>query len=130
MKFTMWVTNSTDDVAWKEEYDRTCTDAHAESQSIIDFFNSTLRPHEKPRRLVRVDVQDITSEGPEHIWIKTNVVTIMRSGGRSHYDAFECTKCGITGKKTALGDPVVRDRQFKAQLYDDCRESRIKRGIK
>lgn len=101
---------------WKERYVRETNDAHACAQSIVDYFNETLRPGEKPRELVRVEV--VAEVAPhDHDWEKMNLTTKMFNG--RPYDIVRCTRCKIMGKRWGLAK-TRRDSQFKARVYARC----------
>jgi hypothetical protein len=119
MKFRMLVRPEGAADGWWEDYDKTCTDARAEAQSIVDYFNKTLRRGERPRVLLDVQVLDEQPEGHDHDWEKVNAITITDRLGS--YDRYQCRKCGITGRRFGLADRVTIDRKFKAKLYLDCR---------
>lgn len=114
---------------WKEHYVRDTDDAEACARDIVDYFNSTLRPGERPRELVRVEV--IATVAPhEHDWEKMNLTTKMFNG--RPYDIVRCTRCKITGKRWGLAR-ARRDSQFKAQVYARCDTTlthRAKMGVR
>lgn len=74
-------------------------DAEARGRYCIDvIWNSQLRPHEKRREFVRVEVLDSDSKGKKpslgpHKYMKSNLVT-KEHNGRT-YDEFVCTTCGL-----------------------------------
>ena len=84
---------------------------------LIETFNETLRPFEKRRELIGVEI--IGKSAPAHDWIKrTNGMSVEFRGAL--VDLFECRKCGITGKRFRLGDAVKRDSKYKAQRFANC----------
>jgi hypothetical protein len=100
---------------WIETYE--CDgDPEKYARGIIDKFNNTLRPYEKPREFVDLKVVD---DRKLHDWGKTNLITVVK-GGRS-YDTMKCEVCGITGKRFGLGTMgVKRDTRYKAEKYEYC----------
>lgn len=135
MKFTLRIRERESGREWDEPYekDEVTDQASAEEwcQETLAYFNSTLRPHEKPRDLVSVTIEAGT-EGSikDHDWYKTNLTT-TRSGRSLSHDSYICQRCKITAKRTGLDFPIIRDRKFKAQVYERCDTSfthRKKRG--
>ncbi len=110
---------------WEETYNwpriSTLADARAKAEAVIQGFNDTLRPHEQPRTLV--DVKETATGAHEpHEWEKTNLIT--QSRGMSHFDTMKCPWCGITGKRFGLKEGVIRDRPYRAKVYDHCDTAR------
>jgi hypothetical protein len=107
---------------WIEDYDRTeiknIDDAKAYAVALIKRFNDTLRPHERPRKVVLVELKG-ASVSQLHDWSKQNLVTIFcpRMGC---YDIMECSRCGITAKRYGLTRLVI-DRQFRAKKFQKCK---------
>jgi hypothetical protein len=117
MKFRIRVQNSSDQ-PWWEEYDKPVTDAQAEGERLVEYFNSTLRPLELPRELLAVEVLDVNSV-KDHQWQKQNAGTIIW-GGRT-YDKLKCRRCGITGKRFGLAESVTLDSRFaRSKVYQRC----------
>ena len=57
MKFKMTVANKeSPNKTWTEDYDRDTNDVEGEAKAIINYWNSTLRPHDKERVLVGVEI--------------------------------------------------------------------------
>lgn len=114
---------------WVENYTKDVDDPQAWAQALIDQFNTTLRPNERARELVRVEVESESDVPPEHDWEKENLVTIAR--GDIAYDILRCKRCGITAKRVGLGG-IRNDPAFRAKVYLRCDTSvahRTKRGI-
>lgn len=121
MKFVMTVRDKKTKQTWDEDYEKdvsTNEEAEACAQGIIDFWNSTLRPGDNKRELVKVVCDETTAGDQRHDWTKTNLVTIIKSG-RS-WDECKCVMCGVTGKRYGLGPDVQLDRKFKAKVYQYC----------
>ena len=122
MKIKITVKNATSE--WSEEYDRAgigdngnILQAQDWAYQLIETFNETLRPFEKRRELIGVEI--IGKSAPAHDWIKrTNGMSVEFRGAL--VDLFECRKCGITGKRFRLGDAVKRDSKYKAQRFANC----------
>lgn len=99
MKYKMFVTHDDDSPSniWEEEYDVNAKDAKKHAQQLLDSFNATLREHERPRKLVRVEILDVTIN-PDHTWgVKLNTITIQKGG--QFYDEYECQVCGRPGSR-------------------------------
>lgn len=115
MKFKIHVTDGVED--WWEEYDKETVDADEWGRSIIDFFNSTLRPTEKPRSFLGSEVID-ADNGKFHDWVKQlNGMSVPFRG--SIVDIFKCSRCGMTGKRYGTGD-ITPDSKFKAKVFRRC----------
>lgn len=104
-----------DSSAWEEPitvFVDTHVTAEQHAQETVDYFNRTLKPHEKERKLVSVKdtVIDKTAIIP-HNWIKISLVT--EKGG---YDKMKCTQCGATGKRYGLYGVRI-DSKFKHRKY-------------
>lgn len=122
MKFVIKVQHADGEACWDEDYDqlsvRSIKDAQNWSQALIQKFNDTLRPGEKPRKMVSVSLAG-ESERQPHDWRKMNLVTVMdpRLG---FYDILQCRVCGITAKRFGL-DRILIDRKFRAKRYQKCK---------
>lgn len=99
---------------WSEDYE---SDVPGSAEEIIGAllkrFNDTLRPGEKPRRLVRIVATEATAPKPfvtEHRWEKQNLVTISDRNGL--YDKMKCKICGATGKRYGLRDVTPDKSKF------------------
>ena len=100
----------------------------------LKTFNKTLRPNEKARRLLRIEILDSRSEAEintdihaaveasGHDWEKTNLVTIKDR--RGFYDAYQCKKCTITARRIGVMWPPVRDPKYRAAVYSNCAAAR------
>ncbi len=123
MKISYIVANDASPEGWQEDYQDDGKFGSGTPEEIIgrvlDFFNSTLRPGEKPRRIVRI----VSSEGEAakhiipHSWEKQNLVTINDKHGT--YDKMKCRICGIAGKRFGLGPAVQLDWKFR-RGHDSC----------
>lgn len=85
-------------------------EAEVYALGIVDAFNDSLRPEEEARTLIKSEVIDDT-DSTRHRWEKTNLVT--KEDRRGTYDAYECARCGITGKRRALEGSVIIDNKYK-----------------
>lgn len=123
MRFNMIVRDIGDTREWTEAQDRvevrSLDQAQKWAEACLVRFNRTLRPHEKPRELVRVE---LLGEGAEHNWEKTNSITILDH--RLVYDTYRCSACGITGRRYGLSPSIVRDDTYSAPSYADCRKAK------
>ena len=123
MKFDITVVHDPEDgEPWVEDYDRrdikTLEDANAYATAIVQRFNETLRPGERARKVVRVQITGQSTE-QNHDWSKINLVTIIdpRMG---MYDLMRCTACGISAKRFGLTNIII-DRQWGAKKYQKCK---------
>ncbi len=120
MKIRMLVRCPAIDDEWWENYDQeevnTPEEAETWCKDLMDNFNSTLRPYDHVRKFVRVEI--VGESVKKHQWRKINAITISRGG--SYYDIYECSKCGITGKRYGIGGGITLDRKFKAKKYANC----------
>ncbi len=129
MKFTLWWKHPGEDKEQDETYEKITADPEKWSREIIDWFNSTRRPHERERVFVRCLV---AGEVPpaEHKWSKATAMTQMdariRSG--SPFDRMQCERCGVTGKRYGLQQRVKIDSKFKLKVYQRCDTSCAARG--
>ena len=48
-----------------------------------------------------------------HQWEKTNLTTLGGDNGRSTYDTYRCTACGLTGKMYHFNHITVQERSRK-----------------
>lgn len=120
MRFAITVTYAQEEgESWEENYDdraiTTVDQASEKGRSLVNYFNSTLRPGEKARRFVSAR---ILADSVAHDWRKVNLVTIVGPGGRT-YDKMRCAVCEITGKRLGLVG-VKRDSKFRAAKYETC----------
>lgn len=85
---------------------------------LIQHYNGTLRPGERPRTLEGVTVEETTQENPtDHDWHKTNLVTVLDHRGA--YDRLECSRCHITAKRFGLAHVKI-DPRYGAAGYRTC----------
>lgn len=90
-------------------------------ERLVQRFNATLRPNERPIRVSRVEHMR-PDPAPPHVWEKSNLVTIMKGG--KHYDTYKCSVCGATGKRFGFSEYVSPDRswsQRRALNLDTCK---------
>ena len=104
---------------WWEEHDKPVTDPEKWAKAIVARFNCTLRPGEKRRELVEVEILDVVSF-KEHTWKKQNLTTVLDAYGGSH-DVMKCKVCGITGKRYGLGPGIALDPKYaRSKVYQRC----------
>lgn len=107
---------------WGETYEKEVADPEKWSRDIIAWFNRTLRPGEKKREFVRCEVFGEVAPA-EHKWFKVTAMTKTMSGGPRHgqmYDAMECERCGVTGKRYGIQPHVKLDSKWRQQVYKRC----------
>jgi hypothetical protein len=121
MRFKMFVRNQGTSKEWAEDYNKpeigSLSEAEEFGRTTVGNFNSSLRPHEQPRELVRVESDERGDSNASHSWEKTSLVTQM--GPRGSYDAMRCKQCGVTGKRFGV-DGVKLDSQYRAKAFRKC----------
>jgi len=130
MKFTLYWRHPGEKGEQPETHEQLTEDPEKWCRDILDWFNSTLRPHERRREFVRCVV---IGEVPpaEHRWVKQSAMTKTVVGGPRHgssYDAMECERCGVTGKRYGLGPYVKIDNKFKLKVFQRCDTSMKHQG--
>lgn len=117
-EITITVRNKGELETWEESYVIN-DDPNCYANRLIDNYNATLRPGEKPRELVEVSISETMKKSKmPHEWIKQNIVTVIWRG--VSYDIMRCAKCGITGKRFGLSGVILRDSKYKAKKYNNC----------
>ena len=121
MKFRISVKYlNADSAPWWEDYDkpevRSQAEAEAWGRDIIEWFNGTLHPGEKPREFVSAEIGGGGST--PHDYQKTNSGTLEVRG--LIFDTYKCAKCKVTGRRYGLNDWIDRDPKFKAAKYEFC----------
>jgi len=107
--------------AWDEDMNVSVGDdvtAEEHGRKIIDSFNNSLRPFEKPR--VFISARELGTEENikvplMHTWSKKSLVT--EKGG---FDKYICTTCGFMGKRHGVSATVVVDKKHK-NYTGECR---------
>lgn len=124
MKFKMQATDGKQ--TWWEDYNKPeVTDqqsAERYAARMVEYFNSTLRPDEKPRTLLSV----VFGEGKakeKHDWQKLNLMTLSDNRGRT-YDQMRCATCGVTGKRRGVDEGVMLDSEYRAKAFQACDTAR------
>lgn len=85
---------------------------------IVKYFNDTLRPGEKSRKLLKVRIHPEQDIKINHNWEKQNSFTIIDKPYGSH-DNFKCSRCGATGKRYGLGPSIIID--YKCRGKKNCK---------
>lgn len=117
MKFVVICKQVDGETTWEEPYDKPeVTDPETWAKETVEWFNSTLRPHEKPRELVAVRIE---GESQTHHWTKSSLTTQFNTHGRQ-YDAYRCEKCGITGKRFTLDGGITPDSKYRSSRFSVC----------
>lgn len=124
MKFKIHVENSKGD--WWESYDKNVTDPQQWAENTIAAFNATLRPGEKPRTLLGVEVENASNDNL-HDWVKrTDGMSVPFR--RRLVDLMFCSKCGITGKRFGIGSSVKIDSKYRKKAYLQCHTAKEQRA--
>jgi hypothetical protein len=118
MRFSLWWKHPGEKALVKETYEKITGDPEQWSRDIIDWFNSTLRPHERKRIFVRCEVEGEVPPA-EHKWAKVTAMTKANQYGMP-YDAMQCERCGITGKRFGLGPHTKIDSKFRRAAFKRC----------
>ncbi len=77
------------------------------------------RYREKARTRTFVSCRSLGTNNKGHNWTKKNLVTCSNPRW-GLYDIYQCTKCGIWGKRYGLDSGIRRDYKYKAKAYKDC----------
>ena len=103
-----------------ETYEQRTMDPVQWSKDILAWFNSTLRPHETKRVFVRCEIEGDVPPA-EHKWFKCTAMTKSFVGGDRHgsmYDAMQCERCGVTGKR--FHGYVKLDSTWRKAAFKRC----------
>jgi len=105
-----------DSTAWDEpmnEYVENGVTVEEHGKSIIDYFNSTLRPHETARVFVAAIETEKSTKNLKHDWVKVSLVT-----ERGGFDKYKCTMCNATGKRHGLSSGVDIDKKYEKYRFN------------
>ena len=108
---------------WTEDYDlEDSVDPVRWARDTVKKFNDTLRPHEQPRKVLKVErLHSAADVHRKHDWIKISVMTQSGVGSRGSFDRMRCEACGVTGKRYGLGqNGVKRDSEFRGNAFQFC----------
>ena len=122
MKFSLYWRHPGREAEVKETYERITNDPEKWSRDIIDWFNSTLRPHETKREFIRCEIHGEVPPAA-HKWFKVTAITKTMMGGPRHgamFDAMQCERCGVTGKRFGIGRAVKLDSKFRKKEFKRC----------
>jgi hypothetical protein len=79
------------------------------AKEVIEDFNADMERRGIPQERAFVRVERSTADTPaEHVWEKSNLVTIKGRGGM--YDTVRCPICGATGKRFGIGGRPIPDK--------------------
>jgi hypothetical protein len=121
MKIRIKVRNVKTDNEWTEDYDKegigNISQAEGWAAQLIERFNETLRPGESRREVVSTE---LIGESTEHRWYKRTDGMSSRFRG-ALVDLFECSKCGVTGKRHGVSSIIKRDSKYRAKKFSVCR---------
>ena len=102
--------------AFWETHEEDTTDPQKWSEGIIEWYNSTLRPHETARELLAVEILDQISI-KDHKWSKQNITTLTSPQGL--YDSVKCERCGVVARRYGL-TRIVRQTPYRAKKFERC----------
>ena len=127
MKIKHYFTSEGDPTVYEETFDVETNNPEAWVKETLSVFNLTLRPHEKFRTTVKVEILDPSNDN-KHTWVKRTDGMSVNFRGRVT-DLFYCQKCGITGKRFRLGAEVKIDSKFKKMkqgfnIFLSCSEAK------
>ncbi len=124
MKFRMNVKNigESDSSARWENYEKAIDDPQKWADNCIESFNRTLRPNEKPREVIAVEVLGDELNEELHSWEKYTSGMSVQFRGRCT-DMMYCSKCGITGKKFSLSSTIKIDSKYRKKAFQKCNTS-------
>lgn len=113
---------------WWEDYDNprvtNLEQAQLRIRHDIEYFNSSLLPHEHARELVSVE---LVGRGYAHLWEKQNLVTLKGRDGVL-YDAMTCRLCGAKARRPGLSEGVHLTPKFKKLIL--CPGDRSEKNVK
>lgn len=119
MRIRVHVSHKDGGEPWTEEYDlEDSVDPEEWARETVERFNETLRPHEKLRKVLRVEKLG-ASLHKNHVWTKVSVMGQSGPGGRI-FDRMKCETCSVTGKRYGLGSSVKRDSEFRQPAFEYC----------
>ena len=113
-----------DSKAWWENYNKKVENPQKWAEETVDEFNATLRPHEKPRELIGVQVLEDDNNG-FHNWYKLTAGQSVPFKG-SIVDLYKCDKCGMSGKRFGISSHIKNDSKFKGKAFDRCDTAKVK----
>lgn len=122
MRFKLYWRHKGEKQEVAERHERETNDPEKWSREIIDWFNSRLRPHERKRIFVRCEIEGEVPPA-EHKWFKITAMTKSMVGSQRHgqmYDAMQCERCGVTGKRYGLGPYVKLDSKYRKKHFKRC----------
>jgi hypothetical protein len=106
--------------SWYEDYHRDSVvdqeSAEREGRGIIDYWNSTLHPGDRPREFVSV-VLDAGDATRGHKWEKTSLMTLSERGRM--FDRMACARCGVTAKRYGF-EGLIYDSDYRAKAFRTC----------
>ena len=121
MTLLLYVRNLKNSNEWTESYDRPeITDQAAADKwasSLIDWYNSTTKPGEAKRKLLKVE---LIGASAAHSWYKrTDGMSVDFRGAM--VDLYACTYCEVTGKRRMHSSTVKRDSKYRTRKFEKCR---------
>jgi len=117
MKFRAKIRLTGTDHWFWETFEVNCDDPKQYVRDLLEDFNATLRPGERPRTYG--GILKIIDNRREHEWEKTNLVTIAKKG--QMYDTAKCKNCPATSKRFGISGTHVRDKKYRAKKWERCR---------
>lgn len=119
-KFRLLVTSDGAKASWWETYVEVTDNPLSWGKETIAYYNNTLRPGEKRRTLLAVELIEDELAPVNHAWEKQNLFTRYHIGSARAYDDMKCTRCGVRGKRFGLGENVKRVNPFRPNVYARC----------
>lgn len=108
---------------WEEPYTEVVTSPEQWAKETIERFNDTLKPGERARELLGVEIITAEARPIRHNWAKQNLIT-QHTARHGIHDVMKCETCGITGKRFRLGADTTRDPKYRASVYAKCDTAR------
>lgn len=120
MKFKIKVS---DDISvWEEELEKNITNPRKYAEDMIKMFNNTLRPGEKPRTLLDVEILGDPENEELHNWQKRTDGMSVNFRGYT-VDIMYCEKCHVTGKRFGMTTRVILDSKYRKKVFRKCNTS-------
>ncbi|MBU7045031.1 MAG: C2H2-type zinc finger protein [Theionarchaea archaeon] len=91
--------------------------AEQEIKNMVEKFNNSRLPGEKPRKFIRI----ISSEATKlHNWKKISITPQCDSKG--YYDLYKCEQCGLTFRRRSLNSRPPQTECYPERTCKDCQK--------